>query len=338
MKINHTHIDDLIIRCLTEGLNQTEQNELKSWINQSEENATYFRQQQEIWFSAIQENESNLYDADKAFYLFKERTAAKPQNRTLNDKKYHWKTYLKYAAAILAIGMISYFSYQQGENNLKNELTQIEIEAPLGSQSRLRLPDNTQVVLNAGSRITYSQQFGVENREVTLEGEGYFEVTHNAEKPFRVISKNLKVRVLGTKFNFSDYPEDPVATVSLIEGKVALNNCLKAEQEMILTPSEKVILNKETKNMTKEQVTNVNNDLLWKEGKLLFNNTPLEEAIKILERSYGVTIHLKKDSLKNFQFYGNFNRREQTIHDILNALSATGKIQYSSTNKEITLY
>lgn len=337
MEENHTHIDDLIIRCLTEGLTPTEQDELKSWMAQSEENTIYFRQQRELWFSAIQEKEKNLYNADKAFHLFKERITATPSHIS-NHRKYPWNTFLKYAAAVLAIGLISYFSYQQGENNLKNELTQIEIEAPSGSQSRLRLPDNTQVVLNAGSRITYSQQFGVENREVTLEGEGYFEVTHNAEKPFYVISKNLKVRVLGTKFNFSDYPEDPTATVSLIEGKVALNNCLKAEQEMILAPSEKVILNKETKNMTKEQVTNVNNDLLWKEGKLLFDNTPLEEAIKILERSYGVTIHLKKDSLKNFQFYGNFNRNEQTIHDILNALSATGKIQYSSTNKGITLY
>lgn len=338
MKTNHTHIDDLITRCLTEGLNQTEQNELKSWIAQSEENAAYFRQRQELWFSAIQENEKNLYDADKAFSLFKERIAAKQQNYMSNHKQYHWKTFLKYAAAILVIGMISYFSYQQGENNLKNELTQIEIEAPLGSQSRLRLPDNTQVVLNAGSRITYSQQFGVESREVTLEGEGYFEVTHNAEKPFHVISKDLKVRVLGTKFNFSDYPEDPVATVSLIEGKIALNNCLKAEQEIILVPSEKVILNKETKSMTKEQTSDTNKDLLWKEGKLLFNDTPLKEAIKTLERSYGVTIRLKEDSLKDFRFYGNFNRNEQNIHDILNALVATGKIQYTSTNKEIILY
>ena len=148
---------------------------------------------------------------------------------------------------MLVVGLISFFSYRQGENNLQNALTQVEVEAPLGAQTRLRLPDGTLVVLNAGSRLVYPQDFGVDNREVELSGEGYFEVERNEKLPFHVQTSSLSVRVLGTKFNFRDYPNDEEAVVSLLEGKVALDNRLRAEAEMILLPNEQVTLDKAEK-------------------------------------------------------------------------------------------
>ena len=85
------------------------------------------------------------------------------------------------------------------------------------------MPDGTIVILNAGSRIIYPQNFGVYNRDVELQGEGYFEVARNIEMPFYVKTKELQVRVLGTKFNFRDYPEDKEVVVSLLEGRIVLN-------------------------------------------------------------------------------------------------------------------
>lgn len=110
------------------------------------------------------------------------------------------------------------------------------MEAPLGSRTKLTLPDGTLVWLNAGSRITYSQGFGVGNRKIELIGEGYFEVKRNEEVPFLVKTNSLLVKVLGTKFNFRDYPDDAEAIVSLSEGKVALNNLLKKEKEAFCYP------------------------------------------------------------------------------------------------------
>lgn len=276
------------------------------------------------------------YDADRAFETFRKRVTASTAQKQ-SKKGIDWKTIYKYAAAVLVVGLISFFSYRQGESNLQNALTQVEVEAPLGAQTRLRLPDGTLVVLNAGSRLVYPQDFGVDNREVELSGEGYFEVERNEKLPFHVRTPSLSVRVLGTKFNFRDYPNDEEAVVSLLEGKVALDNRLRAEAEMILLPNEQVTLDKAEGCMKKES-TKVKNSLGWTSGRLFFDEMPLPEVVKILERSYDVHITFATDSLREFRFYGSFGRGEQGIKDILEALEKTGKVRYKQKDREITLY
>lgn len=336
MEERNSHIDELIAAFLSKGLSKEAREELDAWIASSEENRRYFMQQQEIWFSAVQEEERTRYDADRAFETFRKRVAASTAQKQ-SKKGIDWKTIYKYAAAVLVVGLISFFSYRQGESNLQNALTQVEVEAPLGAQTRLRLPDGTLVVLNAGSRLVYPQDFGVDNREVELSGEGYFEVERNEELPFHVQTSSLSVRVLGTKFNFRDYPNDEEAVVSLLEGKVALDNRLRAEAEMILLPNEQVTLDKAEGCMKKES-TKVKNSLGWTSGRLFFDEMPLPEVVKILERSYDVHITFATDSLRNFRFYGSFSRDEQGIKDILEALEKTGKVRYTQKNREITLY
>lgn len=266
MEERNSHIDELIAAFLSKGLSKEAHDELNAWIASSEENRRYFMQQQEIWFSAVQEEERTRYDADRAFETFRKRVAASTAQKQ-SKKGIDWKTIYKYAAAVLVVGLISFFSYRQGESNLQNALTQVEVEAPLGAQTRLRLPDGTLVVLNAGSRLVYPQDFGVDNREVELSGEGYFEVERNEKLPFHVQTPSLLVRGLGTKFNFRDYPNDEEAVVSLLEGKVALDNRLRTEAEMILLPNEQVTLDKAEKCMKKE-LTKVKNSLGWTSGKL----------------------------------------------------------------------
>lgn len=336
MEERNSHIDELIAAFLSKGLSKEAREELDAWIASSEENRRYFMQQQEIWFSAVQEEERTRYDADRAFETFRKRVAASTAQKQ-SKKVIDWKTIYKYAAAVLVVGLISFFSYRQGESNLQNALTQVEVEAPLGAQTRLRLPDGTLVVLNAGSRLVYPQDFGVDNREVELSGEGYFEVERNEKLPFHVQTPSLSVRVLGTKFNFRDYPNDEEAVVSLLEGKVALDNRLRTEAEMILLPNEQVTLDKAEGHMKKE-TKEVKKVLEWTSGKLFFDELPLPEVVKILERSYDVHITFVTDSLRDFRFYGSFGRGEQGIKDILEALEKTGKVRYKQKDREITLY
>lgn len=336
MEERNSHIDELIAAFLSGGLDKEAREELEAWIAASEDNRRYFMQQQEIWFSAVQEEERTHYDADRAFEVFRQRVA---EHRTSKQPKrtIGWKSVFKYAAAVLVVGLVSFFSYQKGESNLKEALTQVEVEAPLGAQTRLRLPDGTLVVLNAGSRLVYPQDFGVDNREVELSGEGYFEVARNEKLPFHVQTPSLSVRVLGTKFNFRDYPNDEEAVIALLEGKVALGNRLREEAEIILLPDEQVTLDKEEGHMKKKS-TKVKNSLEWTSGRLFFDEMPLPEVAKILERSYGVHITFATDSLRDLRFYGSFSRSEQDIKDILQALVKTGKVRYTQTEKEITLY
>ena len=199
------------------------------------------------------------------------------------------------------------------------------------------MPDGTLVWLNAGSRMTYSQGFGVDNRKVELEGEGYFEVQRNEKLPFFVKTKDLQLQVLGTKFNFRDYPEDHEVVVSLLEGKVELNNLLKKEKEAFLAPDERAILNKANGLMTVETVT-ASNASQWTDGYLFFDEELLPDIVKELERSYNVNIHIANDSLNKFRFYGNFFRREQSIQEVLDALASTEKIQYKIEERNITIY
>lgn len=336
MNIEKEHIDNLIITYLTNGLDKDAQNELKEWIAASADNEKYFMQQQEIWFSAVSSKEEAIYNKDKAFRQLKKRIANQNMTSKTVRKQLRMSVFWRYAAVVAILCMVSYFSYRRGEVSIKEAFSDIVVEAPLGSRTKLNLPDGTSVWLNAGSRIVYSQGFGVEDRSVKLTGEGYFEVKRNEKIPFFVQTNSLQVKVLGTKFNFRDYPDDMEAIVSLSEGKVSLNNLLKNENEAFLQPNERVVLDKKNGYMHVEAVTI--NASEWTNGYLFFDEELLPDIIKELERSYNVKIHIANDSLKTFRFYGNFVYREQSIKEVLDVLSATQKVHYTIEERNITLY
>lgn len=327
MEEENKHIDELIANYLTEGLDKNALDELKTWIAASAENQQYFIRQREIWFSAVSREAASVYDKDKAFENFRNRVESQKEIQSTSRRGFSLSALWRYAAVVAIIIAVGCISYWQGEVNVKDTFADISVEAPLGSKTKLYLPDGTLVWLNAGSRMTYSQGFGVDNRKVELEGEGYFEVKRNEKIPFFVKTKDLQLQVLGTKFNFRDYPEDHEVVVSLLEGKVGLNNLLREEKEAVLSPDERAVLNKANGLLTVESVT-ASNASQWTDGYLFFDEELLPDIAKELERSYNVKIHIANDSLKTFRFYGNFVRREQNIQEVLEALASTEKMQY----------
>ena len=337
MEEEKKHIDEFIATYLTEGLDKNALAELKAWIAASPENEDYFIQQREVWFSAVSREAASKYNKDKAFDTFKNRIGNRKQVEKAPRQEFRLSAVWRYAAIIAVILAVGCFSYWQGGVNVKDTFADISVEAPLGSRTKLYLPDGTLVWLNAGSRMTYSQGFGVDNRKVELEGEGYFEVQRNEKLPFFVKTKDLQLQVLGTKFNFRDYPEDHEVVVSLLEGKVGLSNLLKKEKEAFLAPDERAILNKANGLMTVETVT-ASNASQWTDGYLFFDEELLPDIVKELERSYNVNIHIANGSLNKFRFYGNFVRREQSIQEVLDALASTEKIQYKIEERNITIY
>ena len=337
MEEENKHIDELIANYLTEGLDKNALDELKTWIAASAENQQYFIRQREIWFSAVSREAASVYDKDKAFENFRNRVESQKEIQSTSRRGFSLSALWRYAAVVAIIIAVGCISYWQGEVNVKDTFADISVEAPLGSKTKLYLPDGTLVWLNAGSRMTYSQGFGVDNRKVELEGEGYFEVKRNEKIPFFVKTKDLQLQVLGTKFNFRDYPEDHEVVVSLLEGKVGLNNLLREEKEAVLSPDERAVLNKAKGLLTVESVT-ASNASQWTDGYLFFDEELLPDIAKELERSYNVKIHIANDSLKTFRFYGNFVRREQNIQEVLEALASTEKMQYKIEERNITIY
>ena len=337
MEEENKYIDELIANYLTEGLDKNALDELKTWIAASAENQQYFIRQREIWFSAVSREAASVYDKDKAFENFRNRVESQKEIQSTSRRGFSLSALWRYAAVVAIIIAVGCISYWQGEVNVKDTFADISVEAPLGSKTKLYLPDGTLVWLNAGSRMTYSQGFGVDNRKVELEGEGYFEVKRNEKIPFFVKTKDLQLQVLGTKFNFRDYPEDHEVVVSLLEGKVGLNNLLREEKEAVLSPDERAVLNKANGLLTVESVT-ASNASQWTDGYLFFDEELLPDIAKELERSYNVKIHIANDSLKTFRFYGNFVRREQNIQEVLEALASTEKMQYKIEERNITIY
>ena len=289
--------------------------------------------EQEIWFSAVDKQQLNRFDKEAAFARFQERVAA---TQTFKPRRnLRWLSYAAVAALVVAV---SYFSFKGGQSNLEASFGDIVVEAPQGSRTQMTLPDGTKVWLNAGSKISYTQGFSIVNRLVKLVGEGYFEVARNEQLPFRVSSENLQVSVLGTKFNFRDYPTDAEATVSLAEGRVALDDLTHSGKETIyLMPNQRAVMNKQNGSIVVEDYT-VSNSIQWTNGNLIFDGEPLKDIINDLERSYNVKITVADNSLLALRFYGDFVRQEQSLSEVLDVLSATGKIHYKAEGRNITLY
>lgn len=288
-------------------------------------------EEQELWFSALVADDSCAYNIDKAFDRFVSRTQQK-RRTVFNIPKIVYG-----AAAVILLLIASTISYWWGERQLQNQFADILVEAPLGAKTKLILPDSTLVWLNAGSKIVYSQGFGVKDRHLRLNGEAYFEVRKNEKLPFDVMTKELNVKVLGTKFNFRNYDEDEEVTVNLLEGKVQLENYVKKMGINYLSPSEKVSLNKLTGEMIISRAE-VKNAKEWTNGGLFFDEMPLSDIVKELNRSYNVKIHIVDEQLAHNRFYALFNRKEQTIYNVLDIITATNQVGYKVEGDSILLY
>lgn len=327
------HIDNLISTYFSGELTPGELKELREWIDESAGNRRHFLKMQEVWFSSISDSDAGRFDKDAAYRLFLEKTG-ETRKRRLSRKAV--LRALTGAAAVVLIAVVSLFAYRQGSNRVKNLFSNIVIEAPHGSRTKLYLPDSTLVWLNAGSKITYSQGFGVSERKVYLTGEGYFEVVRNEKLPMHVITDELRVDVLGTTFNFRNYPDEEEIVVSLEKGKIVSRNELKAGQSFTLTPNQKVTLNKKTKVMVLSDV-DAGNISGWIDGSLFFDEKLLPDIVRTLERSYGVGIRIADPSLNTFRFYGHFSRVENTIQEVLDRLVATDRLEYIIDGEDIVL-
>lgn len=288
---------------------------------------------EELWVSSAVADDTQQYDVDQAFERFRKRTGLDQSGR----QSYKWyRTWSVAAVAIVLLGLITVTAYWQGSRQIQSNFSDIVVEAPLGSKTKLTLPDGSTVWLNAGSKMVYSQGFGVSDRRLAFQGEGYFEVEKNDEMPFLVQTHDVNVTVVGTKFNFRNYPEDEEAVVELLEGKVALENQLKEESVRYLSPNEKMVLHKATGEMDITSAK-VKEATLWTENILLFDEDLLPDIVRKLERSYHVRIEIENEDLKQARFYGQFNQLEQNIYEVLDMLVETGRLEYQEKDKVIYL-
>lgn len=232
---------------------------------------------------------------------------------------------------------------------------QSEISTRNGSKTYIILPDGTKVWLNSGSKVTYDKKFNEAVREVVLTGEAYFDVAHNAEKPFVIHTLAMDIKVLGTEFNVRSYPDENTTETSLIRGSIEVTLRDKRAEKIILKPNEKLVVSNEddsTANAAEKKqkpelpiisLSHLNYFSLdstiletsWVQNRLVFEDESFEDLAKQMERWYGVKFEFKSEKAKQLRFTGNF--KEESVQEALEAMKITASFSYVIDNNIITI-
>lgn len=347
MEKPNQHIQDLIIQLFCGEIDEASLQELRTWASASPDNERFLQEEQELWFSSVTTKSLSHYDTDAAFDLFKRRVAEINNSNdapievvddSSSEMTLHFPRWARYAAIIVLFFSIAGLAFRQGQKTMTSQLTDIIIEAPQGSQTRTTLPDGTIVWLNAGSRLTYPQAYGLKDRRVKLSGEASFKVHHDSDLPFSVSTQAMCVNDIGTQFNLRDYPNDKNAEVILSEGAVSINNMLdKTDETVMMSPGQRAVINKSTGKLSMSNA-DAANSTQWTTGRLVFNGESLASIAQKMERYYGVRVVVSPNSQNNSRFFGDFSKQESSINDVLNALSSTHKLKYRRQGNTIVLY
>ncbi len=211
-----------------------------------------------------------------------------------------------------------------------------EIFIPHGQTFKLKLSDGTLVWLNAGSRLRFPQNFNSAslNRTVYLEGEAFFNVAKNEDKPFIVNTHEVDIKVLGTKFNISSYESDNSIATTLVEGAVSVYETRSPENELRLTPSFQATYNK-FENSFSKTVVDTGAYTAWMQNKLIIDNLKFSEILKKLERMHHLTFINKAENLNDETYKGEF--QDESIESILNTISLSTPFKYEINQNIITI-
>ncbi|MDD4192207.1 MAG: DUF4974 domain-containing protein, partial [Mangrovibacterium sp.] len=205
------------------------------------------------------------------------------------------------------------------ETPKKNEKTDyFTLAVPKGGEYKLVLEDSTEVWLNADSKLKFPAQFSAGIRDVELVGEAWFRVKKDSSSPFLVRLNDMDIKVLGTEFNTSAYPDDPLVTTTLLNGLVTVYYKTGITGQQNLLPGDQASYNKE-KNTIHLETVDVARFNAWKDGVFVFDNQPLSDVARILGRWYNVQFIIQNEDLKNARFSGQFLRYEdiRVVFDIV---------------------
>lgn len=244
----------------------------------------------------------------------------KSQNPARKIVRFYMKTAAVMLIPLIIAGGLLYINIRHSAPRIA-ESVKSTIYAPLGSRISFTLPDGTTGMLNSGSSISYSFPFRDE-RQIELSGEGWFEVKHDAKHPFIISALNSTIRVLGTSFNLSAYPDEKYLEIVLTKGEVEFYN-KDSKEKIVLMPSERLILR--NGNLSKS-VIDTSRYNAWTEGKLVFRGDSMGEVARRIARWYNVDIELVGKQLESYSFRGTF--QDDKIEDILKFLAMTSPINF----------
>lgn len=342
----------------------------EDWIKRHPGKAEIFRLAKEVYISLNGNHNAEQFNADRiefakiaASHLSETslNSPAEPIKLTNHAPLRKIALYGSVAAAIIlgAFYFTKFGNFISTKSGLKHlPADQITKVSKQGERKSFQLPDGSIVMLNAESEIHIDKNFNTRTRELTLEGEAYFDVAHDASRPFIIHTNNMDVKVLGTIFNVKAYPGDKTTETSLIKGSVEISLHSKETGKILLHPNEKIVIPNttdhivtkntdhidikpnatENSNKAEYKITgltyNKNNDAItevsWTKNRLAFNNCSFETIAKDLERWYNVKISFRSEEVKAYKFTATFDQKN--IERVLEALQLSRYFNYTITN------
>ena len=353
------NIESLVGKYFNGAIPDDERRELISWIAQSKENELMFNQLREILMVSRLHDENFSFDEQAAFEKIKEKVRLLRSIPKMNSVKqgkvitlsYHW-------AAVVSIILIlsSTMIYHLISKSSDSVAVYQEILVPLGSRTKVVLPDGSQVNLNAGSTLRYQTGFGVKGRDIWLDGEGFFEV-RKASIPFIVHSGTVQIKAVGTSFNVRAYSSDQVVETTLVSGKIEVTGIGHhreiTEDGLSLLPNQKLIVsnlpvdscvsdaNNNNQVLTAEKTVILKKkidpepEISWKDNKWVINREDLSSLSVKLERRFDVKIIFKDEHLKSFRYNGSLP--DLSLEQVLKVMSLASPISYSVNEKTVVI-
>lgn len=312
----------IIIRYLEGIASPDEVRILTRWVKSSGINKQYYDDVKNIWETSATKMVPGSINIKSALSKVLERTSEGTKMRSF------WITCRKIAAIVLIpllLGNIVW-SFLNSQKGTSSEPVYNEIFAAYGTRTAIKLADGSSVWLNSGSSLRYPERFGGKHRDVYLKGEAYFEVATNTSSPFNVNTPSLIVKATGTIFNISDHVSDLNSEVTLVEGKVFVNQIIAGpEQSIELFPSQHLVMNKAS-GKASVQKEYVHEYISWKDGKLIFRNKPMSYVVNKISQIFNVDIELQGSVLQDYRYRATFE--DESLTEILRLIKISSPVDY----------
>lgn len=319
-------IYELIAKSFTSGLTEQEGLHLNQWIGETKSNHIEYQDLQEIWQISGRMAMPTTINLSKSLENTRRIAGI---NRRIDGRVLFYQV-----AAVITLAVILSALYTiilPPKNIVKKEtVVYQEIKSAYGTQSKVVLSDGTVVNLNSGSSLRFPANFtNMNERNVKLTGEGYFEVAKNAKQPFIVDVDKLQIKVTGTKFNVNAYSGNSAITVALVEGEVSLQQKISNHTDDLITmkPSQVAVYYQSKNKLICEKEEDLNRYTSWKEGRIVFSNDPVNIVVQRLENWYNVDIVLADKRLEKFRFTGTFI--DESLEQVLNIINLTSGMTYT---------
>jgi ferric-dicitrate binding protein FerR (iron transport regulator) len=322
---------DLIVKYLSGEITHDEIMKLESWMGEKPAHRNLFNDYKKVWESLGKVADSSGINVHEEWKKLKGKMKDAGHHSVIfkSPAVKDFRFYLLRIAAILVIGLFLGITGILINRNF-GYITYITDNATISVQ----LPDDTQVTLNADSRLQIQRKFINDQRLVKLTGEAYFEVSPDPGKPFIINTGKIEIKVLGTSFNVSAYEDNDLIEVIVNAGQVAVTRDDVTTQRIILKPGNRGVFNKKDQSL-KLSVNNDPNFLAWKTRQLFFEDKSLDEVLITLNKIYHSNVLIHGDSLKEERITASFNN--QSLDAILNVLAATLDLNIKEINGDLVL-